>query len=85
MVDETGFVKKGGRSVGVARQYSGTAGRIKNCQVGVFLPEIRTLIARLLLSRPIHRLFVLAWSIWRRMHQATAAEAHYKSRQQMQL
>lgn len=37
VVDETGFVKKGNHSVGVARQYSGTAGRIENCQVGVFL------------------------------------------------
>ena len=37
VVDETGFVKKGTKSVGVARQYSGTAGRIENCQVGVFL------------------------------------------------
>jgi SRSO17 transposase len=37
VVDETGFVKKGQHSVGVARQYSGTAGRIENCQVGVFL------------------------------------------------
>lgn len=37
VVDETGLVKKGDRSVGVARQYSGTAGRIENCQVGVFL------------------------------------------------
>ncbi len=37
IVDETGFVKKGTKSVGVARQYSGTAGRIENCQVGVFL------------------------------------------------
>jgi SRSO17 transposase len=37
VVDETGFLKKGGHSVGVARQYSGTAGRIENCQVGVFL------------------------------------------------
>lgn len=37
VVDETGFVKKGTHSVGVARQYSGTAGRIENCQVGVFL------------------------------------------------
>jgi len=36
-VDETGFLKKGQNSVGVARQYSGTAGRIENCQVGVFL------------------------------------------------
>ena len=37
VVDETGFLKKGGKSVGVQRQYSGTAGRIENCQVGVFL------------------------------------------------
>lgn len=37
VVDETGFLKKGMHSVGVARQYSGTAGRIENCQVGVFL------------------------------------------------
>jgi SRSO17 transposase len=37
VVDETGFVKKGMHSVGVSRQYSGTAGRIENCQVGVFL------------------------------------------------
>ena len=37
VVDETGFVKKGDKSAGVARQYSGTAGRIENCQMGVFL------------------------------------------------
>ncbi|WP_192814104.1 IS701 family transposase, partial [Rhodovulum sp. PH10] len=37
IVDETGFLKKGEHSVGVARQYSGTAGRVENCQVGVFL------------------------------------------------
>jgi SRSO17 transposase len=37
VVDETGFVKKGGKSAGVQRQYSGTAGRVENCQVGVFL------------------------------------------------
>src|SRR3954467_13390343 len=37
VLDETGFVKKGTKSVGVARQYSGTAGRIENCQIGVFL------------------------------------------------
>jgi SRSO17 transposase len=36
-VDETGFPKKGRRSVGVKRQYSGTLGRTENCQVGVFL------------------------------------------------
>jgi SRSO17 transposase len=37
IVDETGFVKKGAKSCGVARQYTGTAGRIENAQVGVFL------------------------------------------------
>jgi SRSO17 transposase len=37
IVDETGFLKKGEESVGVQRQYSGTAGRIENCQIGVFL------------------------------------------------
>lgn len=37
VVDETGFLKKGTTSAGVARQYSGTAGRIENCQIGVFL------------------------------------------------
>jgi len=36
VVDETGFLKKGRHSVGVSRQYSGTAGRIENCQIGVF-------------------------------------------------
>ncbi len=37
VVDETGFLKQGRQSVGVKRQYSGTAGRIENCQIGVFL------------------------------------------------
>lgn len=37
IVDDTGFLKKGTRSAGVQRQYSGTAGRIENCQIGTFL------------------------------------------------
>src|SRR5262249_51883806 len=37
VVDETGFPKQGGHSVGVARQYSGTTGRRENQQIGVFL------------------------------------------------
>ena len=37
VIDQTGFLKKGSHSAGVARQYSGTAGRVENCQIGVFL------------------------------------------------
>ncbi len=37
VIDETGFLKQGNKSAGVKRQYSGTAGRVENCQVGVFL------------------------------------------------
>jgi len=37
IIDETGFLKMGNKSVGVARQYTGTAGKRENCQVGVFL------------------------------------------------
>ena len=50
VVDETGFVKKGTRLAGVQRQYSGTAGRVENCQLGVFLaytgPRGRALVDR---------------------------------------
>jgi SRSO17 transposase len=37
VIDETGFLKKGRHSAGVARQYGGTAGKVDNCQIGVFL------------------------------------------------
>lgn len=37
VVDETGFLKKGKKSAGVARMYTGTAGKTENCQIGVFL------------------------------------------------
>lgn len=50
IVDETGFIKKGVRSAGVQRQYTGTTGKVDNCQVGVFLayasPRGRALIDR---------------------------------------
>ena len=52
VLDETGFLKKGDKSCGVQRQYSGTAGRIENCQIGVFLgyasPSGQALIDRAL-------------------------------------
>jgi SRSO17 transposase len=37
VIDESGFIKKGDKSVGVKRQYSGTAGKVENCQIGVFV------------------------------------------------
>jgi SRSO17 transposase len=50
VVDETGFLKKGTTSVGVQRQYSGTAGKVDNCQLGVFVayasPKGRAMIDR---------------------------------------
>jgi SRSO17 transposase len=50
VVDETGFLKKGAKSAGVKRPYRGTAGRIENCQMGVFMvyttPRGHTLIDR---------------------------------------
>ena len=56
VVDETGDVKKGSASAGVQRQYSGTAGRVENCQVAVFLsyasPAGHALIAPVLDRRP---------------------------------
>jgi SRSO17 transposase len=53
IVDETGFLKKGKRSAGVARQYSGTAGRIENSQIGVFLTYATT-AGRTFLDRELY-------------------------------
>ena len=53
VVDETGFLKKGTKSAGVARQYSGTAGRVENCQIGVFL-GYATPVGRTFLDRELY-------------------------------
>jgi SRSO17 transposase len=53
VVDETGFLKKGTKSAGVARQYSGTAGRIESSQVGVFL-AYSTAAGRTFLDRELY-------------------------------
>ncbi len=45
------------------------------------VPEIRILIARLLLPPVARPAFILAWSGWRRGHQLAAAQAHYRARQ----
>jgi SRSO17 transposase len=42
VVDETGFLKQGKSSCGVARQYTGSAGKITNCQIGVFAAYVST-------------------------------------------
>ena len=49
------------------------------------VPEIRYLLARLLLRPPISPAFIIAWSLWRRRHQANAAVAHYRCRHNPQL
>lgn len=53
VLDETGFIKKGQRSAGVARQYSGTAGRIEDAQIGVFL-SYATTYGRTLIDRELY-------------------------------
>jgi SRSO17 transposase len=53
-VDETGFLKKGRMSAGVARMYAGTAGRIENCQVGVFAAYVTPDGGRALIDRELY-------------------------------
>lgn len=47
------------------------------------VPEIRYLLARLLIYPPTQKPFVLAWSLWRRRHQAAATLSHYKRHMQL--
>jgi hypothetical protein len=54
IADPTGFVKKGNKSAGVQRQYSGTLGRIDNCQIGVFLAYVNTTGDRVLIDRELY-------------------------------
>lgn len=53
IVDETGFVKKGTRSAGVQRQYTGTSGKIDNCQLGVFVAYVSS-AGRALVDRELY-------------------------------
>jgi SRSO17 transposase len=53
-VDETGFLKKGKMSAGVARMYTGTAGRVENCQVGVFTAYVTPDGGRALIDRELY-------------------------------
>jgi hypothetical protein len=45
------------------------------------VPEIRSLLARFLFKPTLDLVFILGWSLWRRRHQAAAAQAHYQKRQ----
>ena len=54
VIDETGFLKKGRMSAGVQRQYTGTAGRIENCQIGVFLAYAAPGGGRALIDRELY-------------------------------
>lgn len=49
------------------------------------VPEIRYLLARILLKPTLDLAFILGWSFWRRRHQNVAAQAHYRKRHKMQL
>ena len=73
VVDETGFLKKGEKSAGVQRQYSGTAGRIENCQVGVFLAYAGAK-GRVLLDRELYLPQVWA-DDWERRREAGVPES----------
>jgi SRSO17 transposase len=53
IIDDTGFIKKGATSAGVQRQYSGTAGRTENCQIGVFA-AFATSLGRALIDRELY-------------------------------
>lgn len=54
VVDDTGFEKKGRRSAGVQRQYTGTAGKITNCQIGVFCSYVNPDKQRVLIDRELY-------------------------------
>ena len=82
VVDETGFVKKGIKSVGVQRQYSGTAGRIGNCQIGVFLTYATTQ-GRVLLDRELYLPQVWADDGQRRREAGVPEEVRFQTKPQL--
>ena len=82
VVDETGFLKKGNKSVGVQRQYSGTAGRIENCQIGVFL-TYASAQGRTLLDRELYLPRVWADDLERRREAGVPEKAAFRTKPQL--
>lgn len=82
VVDETGFLKKGAKSAGVARQYSGTAGRIENCQIGVFL-GYATSLARTFLDRELYLPKVWAHDHERRAEARVPQEVEFATKPEL--
>jgi FOG: Transposase len=82
VVDETGFLKKGVKSAGVQRQYSGTAGRIENCQIGVFL-ALSGSRGRALIDRELY--LPKSWSedVPRRTEAAIPPEVEFSTKQRL--
>ena len=82
VVDETGFLKKGEKSAGVQRQYSGTAGRIENSQVGVFLAYAGAK-GRALLDRELYLPQVWAEDRERRREAGVPEDAVFRAKPQL--
>ena len=82
VVDETGFLKKGNKSAGVQRQYSGTAGRIENCQIGVFLAYACSK-GRALLDRELYLPQVWAGDVERRREAGVPRDAVFRTKPQL--
>ena len=82
VVDETGFLKKGTESVGVQRQYSGTAGQIENCQIGVFLAYASGK-GRTLLDRELYMPQVWADDAERRREAGVPKEVAFRTKPQL--
>ena len=82
VVDETGFLKKGDKSAWVQRQYSGTAGRIENCQVGMFL-AYASACGRTLLDRELYLPQVWAEDRERRREAGVPEDAVFRTKGQL--
>jgi len=82
VIDETGFLKKGTKSVGVKRQYSGTAGRIENCQVGVVL-AYASRSGRAFLDRELYLPREWAEDMSRREAAGVPADATFQTKPQL--